>query len=378
MAYTRQNLQDDLTAIFHGTTLDKVSNIEGLFNRSARQFLLDLDPQETIRVADFSSVFDSIYTYSAPSDLKGNKIIDIRPRFNRNKSENITQTYSEEFDLYKENQNFALEFDDLTKTLRLRKNVGGRILINGCDTVTANGTWAVSGGASNLTADTIDKVEGSGSLNFDLDGATAGVLENSSMQVVDLTDHDEKSSLFVRVYMPTVATNVILRWGNDSSNYWSRTMTTAYDGAFRVGWNVIQFDWNGATETGTVAPASIDYARVTITYTGTADTDFRVDEISSHLPYAFEVVYYSKFLFRNSSGTWIEQTTAAADLINLDTESFKIYMDLCSYLISQQLQGEDAVSDMRFFRDEYIQGIKRYKSQYKSQVQSPRSTYYRF
>jgi hypothetical protein len=67
----------------HGTTLSQVENISGVFNRAARQLLLDIDPQETKRIEQLASpIFYQVYDYAPPADLKGQKIIDIFPQVN--------------------------------------------------------------------------------------------------------------------------------------------------------------------------------------------------------------------------------------------------------------------------------------------------------
>ena len=378
MSYTIANLKDDLERKLHGTTLNKLQDPYALIAEAARNVLLKIDPQETKRVTQIeNALYDDVYRYPLPDDIKGKKVLDLRPQVNRKKGDNFSQVYNEEFDTYKTNNDFTIEFDDAVKSIRISKALVAGLLLNECDSLTANGTWAASGGASNLSVDELYYQTASASLNFDLDGVTAGVVQNSTMTQVDLSDHDEKSSFFVWVYMPTTVTNVILRWGNDSSNYWSRTVTTAHYGAFQVGWNLLRFDWNGATETGTVAPSTMDYLHVTVTYTGTADTDFRIDSIYSKLPSIWEIVYYSKFLFRSSSGTWIETPTSDSDIVNLDTEAYNVLLYETCFLAAQEIKGEDATFDVEFWENKRDDSWEEYGNQNKSEWIKPQGRYYR-
>lgn len=381
MAKTISNLKDDIAAAIHGTSIDKIQNIDGLIYRAAGDLLLEVDPIETKRTQQITNaLYDQVYDYVIPTDLKGKKVIDIKPQINRNAADSLVQRYSKEFDQYKSDNTFSIKSNSGVKTIRISKSVTGNITVNSVDSLTANGTWAASGVGTNLTLDTVYNITGDASLNIDASSAGNVILENSTMTQVDLSDHDEQSGLFVWAYMPdtSLVTNVTLRWGNDSSNYWSRTVTQSHDAtAFQTGWNLLRFDWNGATETGTVVPTIIDYLRVTIAVTG-ADTDYRIDNIMSILPVLYEIEYYSKYLFRNVSGTWIETISADTDYINLDTESYQLLFNRVMILLAPQLQGSDASLDLQFYSNSYKEGVKRYTEQYKSEWQKPSSIYYSF
>lgn len=386
MAYERVNVLDDLSGLLHGTDTSKITNINSLLRRAAQEFLNHIDPAETKRVASLS-LFDQILDYSPPSDLKGDKVIDIRPAIpeTRSKKENFTKVSNEEFDLYGQDMVFTVEWDDATKFLRVRKALSGNILLHNMDSLTSNGTWAAvsGGGASNLAADEIEKSQGTASTRFDV-GATGGAIENSTLTAIDLSDHQEKSSLFLRLFIPdsTIMTNVILRWGSDSSNYWSRTVTAPHIGSFRNGWQWVRFDWNGATQTGSVTETGIDYLRVTVTTTA-ADTDFRVDEIRSILPHPHEIVYYSNFLFRTSGGTFQETFSGVADLLNLEEQSYILYTYFAAWLVAQQIQGADSATDATFFERKLFGDarqpglVSRYKIANPPEAIKGRSYYYR-
>jgi len=385
MAYTIAQWKTDLSSVIHGVNIDKVNAPLDLAFRAARGVLADVDPFETQRIAQIvNSVFDDVYDYTVPADLKGNKVIDIRPQVNRTPADNFSQTYSERFDMYKGQSNnlFQIQTNTNTKSIRLAKDAGTAVLLNEMDSITANGTWVVGGDAENLSVDTLQYVSGSGSLKFDLDGSTTtGYLENSTMDAQDLSDYEDESSLFVWVYLPDASTitNVILRWGASASVYWHRTVTAPHFGAFVNGWNLLAFDWNGATEVGSptsATAAAIDYLRVTVTYDGVADTDFRLDKIIARKGEIFDLVYYSKYLFRTTAGVFIEAPTLDTDEINLDTHSYNLFLNKSAYYAAQQLQGMDSGFDLNFFKGEYMEDLRRYKKLYPSELEKPRQPYY--
>ena len=88
--------------------------------------------------------------------------------------------------------------------------------------------------------------------------------------------------------------------------------------------------------------------------------------------------YYSKYLFRDAiTGAFQETVTDNSNFINLDTESFNLMVYLVAYFAVQQQQGLDAMFyDGNFFLQQYQQGLARYKSMYKSELQKPQSSYY--
>ena len=381
MSYTIAQAKDDLEGVLKGTSINKITNIYPLFDRAARQLLEDADPQETKRRAQIANaIYDQVYDYAAPSDLKGNKIIDLRPQVNRSLKDDFTQNYSEEFDLRKLTEDNLLQvtFNQGVKTIRIKKALTGAITVNEVDGITTNGTWVGSNDAGNLSSDTLNYVSGGGSVRFNLDGATTtGTLTNSTFTAVDLSDHEDESSLFLWTYLPvaSVLTSLALRWGSSASAYWTDSATTPHSGSFLNGWNLVRFDWNGATEVGAPVSSAIDYLQLIITYDGNPETDLRLDNVVSNLGQIFEIEYYSKFPFANAAGTWQERTTADTDTVNLDVESYNLFLFKAAEFASQQ--SEMSKDDTTYFANQYLRALRRYKGMYKGEILKPRSYYYR-
>ena len=388
---TIANLKDDLKGLAHSTSLDKITNLNSLLQRAARNFLTRIDPSGTKRSAQITNALHKdIYDYTAPSDLKGKKVIDIRPQVNRTSSDNMSQRFSKTFDIKKALSTFQIRDDSMVKTMRIAANLASSLTLHTCDSITANGTWAVGGDATNLTLDDLNYYSGSASLNFDLTGsATTGYLENSTMNKVDLSDEQDIGTVFALVYIPdtSIITNFILRWGDTSSAYWSKTVTAPWDRtSFRNGWNILGFDWNGATKTGSPDSSAIDYLRFTVTVSAaTAETDLRLDKISCSAGKIWEIEYYSKYLFQSSGGTWKETTTDDGDYVNLDTDELNLFEYEVGMVMAQQIQGRDGASDYQFFKQQLglddegniIGGLYlQYLQDHPSEAIRPREFYY--
>lgn len=374
------DLKNALTRKARGTNLDDVRDVNGLIEEAARTVLTDTDPAETKRISEITNtVYDQVYDYPLPSDVKGNKVIDLRPVVNRTVRDQYSNQYDKDFDAYKADGTFNIRFNNGSKSLRIVTTAG---LSNAdIDDVSEITGWTAGNDAGNISLDEKWYISGGASLKFDLDGATTDGYLEKTVDSIDLSGFDNAGSIFLWLYIPdsTIMTSVDLRWGNDSSNYWSKTTTVnAAGNGWENGWNLIRFDWDSATETGSVTNTVIDYVRVTLNYDGTADTDFRLDNIVARLGSIYEIEYYSKYLFRTTGGTWGETITADTDLINLDVDSYNLLIAKGYELIAEQLGGEDSVFDVQEARNAYQGALNKYNQNYKSEKLKSQSTYYRY
>ena len=223
------------------------------------------------------------------------------------------------------------------------------------NSLTTGGTIAVVAGATNLVRDLLIKWSGSASVRFNV-AATGDGIQSTNVTTLDLTTWDEVADVIVAVYVPSVTnlTSLTFIWGNDlTTNYWTSVAQTAQaDGsAFQNGWNIIKFPWSTATETGTVAPATIDSFRITFTVAA-AITAIRVDNILFSLGTSFFIKYYTKYGFKNAAGTYIQRPTVDTDTVLYDDTSELIYIYELAKTSAQQIEGGDSVFDINFINGE--------------------------
>lgn len=379
---TIQDLENRLIRYLHGTTLDQVTNIYDLIYDSAEQLLLDIDPQET-KVITQIPLFNSVYDYPCPTDLKGNGAIDIYPQVNRTYADYYSQKYNQDFDLDKLTDltdSFTVLFNASTKSLRINApTLTAPTILNQASSLSNNGTWTADGVvATGLVANNTNFQSAGGALQFNLTSGT-GYITNSTSGSVDISSMLNQGSLFLYAYLPTGSqfTNLQIQWGSSTSNYYSVTATQNQMGvAFNNGWNLIQFPWLGASVTGTPDPTKITYLKVLCTATA-SQTGVLVNNIFAGMPLLCNLEYYSKYLFRDSTGAYKQIPTATTDLINLDTETFNALIYQCGLQLAQQQQGVDALFyDAQYFTNKYDQVIERYKALYKSEKQIPQGIYY--
>ena len=383
--------QSDFYEIVDGMVHQKFAQCNDrqvISNRAVRFALQDIDMRSAKRKATLSpNMYANVYDYSAPTDLKGEKLIDLRRQVNRPSNERWLLVDDADFDRKKSISHYrvALRDENFAKLLRIDGiDTSDSKSLHSCESLTANGTWAATADASNLTLDNDNFITGGGALNFDMaTGATTGYIENlTGMAAVDLTDYDEIGSIFVWVFIPDYSdaegdtvTNFILRWGNSSTVYWSRTVTVNNEGVtFYDGWNLLRFDWNGATETGTVAPATIDYLRLTVTKSTSlaADTDWRVDNFIARIGTIYDVVYYTKYGWQTSALAYQEESSATTDLLVADTDEIEIIALKAAEYASQELKDYD---DTKYFRDEYELAKRKYEANNPSEALKKQRSY---
>jgi len=370
--YTISNLKDDVVAQLHNTSINKFQNFYGAVNRAARQIQADADLFETERTSQITNaIYDRVYDYALPSDLKGNKIINITPQ--ATSADNMLQKNNQEFSIYRQDKTYNVQFNSGVKTIKLSASQSTGIQIG------QDGTWVASDDAENVSEDSQYRLSGSYSTKFDLSGAgTDGAIINTTFTSSDLETHENVSALFMWLYIPdsSIMTSVELQWGTDNANYWDRTATEGHSEDFLNGWNLIRFDWNGATENGTPDSSDISYLKIVVNYDGTADTDFRLDSIISKLGNIYDINYYSKYLFQSSAGVWKENVNDDEDIVNLDTDSYNLLTYKVAEVLAMQQQGESSGFDVAYYVENYQRALAQYKRTYKSKINKIVDIYY--
>lgn len=348
---TWADVKQNLAGMMHGTTLNRVRNIEMAAERAQNALLSRIDPIDTQREAALANVVhDDIYNYPLASDYK--KLIDLYPQDDRKSTDSALRVYPERFSLQSliRNKQVTIESREGTKFIRINWRSRQGKVAHTMNSLTANGTWSTVGGAANIVLDKLFKISGSASIRFNL-VTTGDGLQNSGLTALDLSDWDEQADWFIWLYFPSVSAliSVTARWGNSASVYWqSEAQTAQADGtAFKVGWNLIRFPWTSATETGTVDPNEIDFFRFTIAATA-AISNIRADNILVSLGRNFDIKYYSQFIFKNSAGTFISRPTADDDEVVLTGTALQCFFMELLKAAAQQAEGEDSAFDITF------------------------------
>ena len=348
--FSRTELKTKLSPKISGTISD--GDLNTILNDAVIETLADIDMRSMKRKSALSpNLFDDIFDYTAPTDLKSNKIIDIKPQIHRGRMDEWRLTTEEEFDRLKEDHRVdewgdpikisrsqwlgdslvAISDADFVRKIKLSRPIDDdSVTISDLDAV---GTWVLFGDGENLTADSSNYVKGSGSINWDISsagGTTAGI-QNSSISSFSIADYLSEGSFFVWVYITSATnlTNFILRVGSSSSAYYYITITTANEGAaFRSGWNLLRFDLiNKETNSSPVSTACTHVALYMTKAAGkVSETDYRFDWLVLKKGNHYDLIYYSKYGWQDDTGTYLEESTDDTDLLNVDTDELRIVL----------------------------------------------------
>jgi hypothetical protein len=343
--YSRTILKANLAPKVSGTILDADWNT--ILNDAVSEVYSDIDIKSAKRKAALTpNMFDEIFSYTCPTDLKS--IIDIRPQIKRGRMDDWRLTTEEEFDRFKEDNRLdqwgdpinlsrsqwlgdsivAISTADFVNKLKISRPVNDdSTVISELDSL---GTWVLFGDGTNLTKDSDYYAKGSACINWDISaagGTTAGI-QNTTLTQFDISPYTS-GSVFVWAYITsaTYLTNFILRIGSDTSNYYSITITTNNEGtAFYAGWNLLRFDFVNKVATGTVDEDACDYVALYMTKNALkiSETDYRFDWLVMKKGEHYHVIYYSTYGWQSNAGVWLENATADTDYLNCDNTELKL------------------------------------------------------
>lgn len=374
-SYSYSELLNEIVDSARRANITNVITARIPINRGARRVLQDVDLRGTKRNSVLGTdLFNDIYTYPSPSDLKGDAVIDIIPQVNRSSRFRVTLVDEAEFDLkkYIDTDIIAIARDELVNTIKFSGDVDDETLTMATfDTTTADGgTWTAFGDATNVTNEADNFIAGAGSVEFDLTGSgtTAG-LENTSVTSQDISAYVNAGHVFVWVYInsTTNLTNWILRIGSSSSDYYTQTVTTDNaSAAFVNGWNLLRFDFASMTETGSVTDTAVNYVALYMTKTsGKNDDGYRIDHMVLHSGEIHNILYYSRFPWQSSAGSYLEDSTADTDLLNAETDEFDGFVFRCKAELFREVRRFDLVKDA-------MAEYKEWKSEYQRKNPSER------
>lgn len=357
---------------------------EATMNDAVREYL-KLDPRSTRRKSALApNLYGGIFEYAAPSDLDGQKIIDIPAQAKREDNQ-FFLVPSEEFDRAHPLGAIAIDDYNNTRILKINSRTDSKqIVLSELDSLTSGGgTWSAFGGVTTVEADTDDFIKGGGSVSFDINATsntTAGIV-NTSLNSFDLTDYlGGNGSVFVyaRINSATNITNYVLRIGSSDSAYYSKTVTAKHDGtAFVAGWNLLRFDLTSLTTTGSPTNTATTYCALYMTKTTgkISESDYKFDWLTIMKGKFHDVKYYSKYGWTSSSGAYKENSTSDSDLLVADTNEYNLIIQKASELAADEVNDDNTAQK---YKDKFIESSKSYRMNNPSEAKIMTNEYYNY
>lgn len=328
------------------------STLNNSLNSALDQFLLLVDIPQAEKKQNIT-LFNEVSYYPAPTDFNG--IIELRPFISSRYSDlSLDLSQSPVFDqqyLNGNNHIFGVEYTGENKELRINITTTGENLVLD-DFETA---W------TGTTSDNINYTTGSKSIKW-----------SSSSEITHAITSKDISSylnpyLFIDVYIPSDTTQVIVKIGNNASNYYTFTATAGYSKSFVAGWNTIGVSFEDKIETGTVDETDIDYLAITIDGTGTR----RADNLVIREGNIFEMKYISNKVVKTSAGVYNQHFSADDDTLIFDSDLESVFIDFVASYIAPNAEVNGST-----FYDMAMLGLRNYLSRKPSKRKKTIRQYY--
>lgn len=383
MSYTRADLKTRINAGVKGK-IGVLISPEDTINQAVRDVYALVDLRSAKRRVSISpGLFTDVFSYTCPSDLNNQSVIDINLQVNRPYNSDYFLVTTEEFYRRKDSRSIAIEtHDQLTRILVNAQVPDHTLIVSPLDsTISGGGTWVASGDATNITANTDNYVKGNASLSFDINSSantTAGI-KDTGLNTFNITDY-RNSSVFVWAYIVSVTgiTNYVLKIGNNTSNYLMSTVTTTHEGTvFSTGWNLLRFDLSSATVVGTLTLSTFSYSEIYMTkaITKIGETGYLFDQIQIKKGQIADLTYYSAYPWTSSAGAYKLSSTSDSDIIIADSGEFNLMVYKGIELAAAEMD-EDAIEKKAQGR--FKEQIEEYTSSNASEAKLLTSTYYDF
>jgi len=362
--YTVKSLFDLVLPLFQGTSISTLRSPNNIAKSAALMMRSRIDLVESEHVVPLIPAMingDNIYQY--PQDAQA--VIDIAPATGRNFSGEpfFKNSPSRDISLSRtQKPMFSVEWRNGMQLLRIMSPVGHPIPtpINACDSLTADGLVLPSGGAVNARMDTIQFLNGTGSIAFDINALSAqSVITFENMTSKDISAVMEGIAS-VGLFLPPNAegkvSSVQLVLGSDVAFANAITMTTntnGYGGAFTYGFNVLRFDLGLASETGTFNPAAVTQVKVIINTAGNVDAIIgaKIDAIMAVKGVAYDLSYYSKNLFQLAGTSAMTDSPTDAglmDTIICGDDAINIMINEMIKLCAKELRGKEGQDQIAY------------------------------
>ena len=381
--YTRANLKSDINRGIQGK-IGMLISAEDTMNETVRKLYLKHDLRSAKRRAALTpDLYNGIFEYNCPSDLKGNKIIDIPAQAKRQDGE-FTLTTPEEFRRHNGRVSGEIAIDDYNaqRLLLINSRVDSKTLV--ISELDAVGSWVAFGDGENVARDDADFVKGAGAVKFGISsagGTTAGIA-NPSITSVDISDFLGGTSAFFvfhRITSTTGVNSIEIRFGNDASNYHYKRVTAQADGtAFIAGYQLLRFDVESYTTVGSVTNTNLTYFALIINKEASkvSETDYKFDWLVLKKGVIHNVHYYTKYGWQTSAGAYQENSSNDSDLLVADTDEYDLIVAEGRVLAAQETDlVPSKIDDLKKDRDT---ALNKYTIDYPSEAKIMSTEYYEF
>lgn len=352
---TVAQFKDILGSKTGGKPISKIPNFYSMLYQAMMMVKSQVDLPSSIRTQQLvNPIYSDVDYYVVPQDLGMMAIVNLRPitpddsYYDYHNFSQRQFTIENKFDTTTNfTRRYAIKYQNGTPYILISGIGEVPLVINNCESLTANGTWGAYGVASAVALDTMQMYSGNASITFTVNAGGAQGLQNSNMTSVDLT---EENDIFYAVYLPTTTgvTGVRLGIGQSTGAYYTATSTTDFFGnALHTGWNLISVAKSAFTAgVGSPTWSGVVFARFEVVGTfATSTSGFRFDNLVANVGVLMEFDYYSDYSFASSSMAFKAMPTADSDYIVMDATELPLLINQMTEIMAVDLKQSGATVD---------------------------------
>lgn len=342
---TVANLKTNVAGLLSGVDLNNVDDVYGCFQRAVATMVQKADVPECMGIQNIT-LYDGVIDYLCDDEIFSTAINDIRPQgISRSLSNFVFKKSQLDFDRMKETYNnfgtySTFKYYNGVPIISILAPFPKQKII--LDTMSDTTGWVASGSAGTIYQDTSTFYHQPASLRFNLTNASTGIL-TKTIDSTDIASYTGVGVGFLAIEIPqgtnaTNLTNIEVRIGSDSSNYYTATASTGFLGAWTSGnWTLVSFD--GATATGTPNMAKTTYVQVRLT-TGATITNFRVGRLWISMPSQAQIFYQTAAVFLTPGQTQANsEIVSDTDEIILQDPAYNIFQYECANAVLENVGG---------------------------------------
>lgn len=377
--YTDTRFENDINGKINNRS-DMIIDFRTVRNNAASQVITDINLRSAKRRARLSpGIYEDVLEYIAPTDLDAENIIDVTADSDERHDIEWGLTTTEVLRNRPHRNHRAYDFDALLAVdeyngerrilLSTTETIEDSVTITPLNDVTENDSaWTTTGDATNIHTDKYSYKKGSGSVAVDLNsdnGTTFGIENNGleSMEIDDKYFHDS-GAIFVQVFLPSNVDDINgfdIKIGSSSSDYYAIASNKRHDGTdLSVGWNLIRFDLNSRTETGSPDKTDITYVAISVDKDSDLSevTDFKFDHVVLRAEEKGDIYYYTKYPWVSAAGVYKRESTTGTDLLVAEEDEYKLYVLKGIALALDELEEEERAMSVK---TEYQNELEKYK-----------------
>ena len=379
-------LKKDVDSNLHAGGVSGLQDFYNTVDKGRLSFISKVRPEELIRKTYIEqAMYPNVNRYACPSDLKAKDVIEISKLSGYRNVESMEKplmlVYRRRSDQKRSlSRNvISVNYENGVKYMENSKLHGLRgqkpIVINNCDSLTANGTWNTGGNVVNFHLDELNHVIGHGSYGFDINGSSVtGYIENFTLTPFAITDYMQKGAAFAWLDLP-IPQNIIavkMSFGSDLGNYYYSTVNQPHDNnTFVTGWNLVKYMLNNLSVFGIPNPNNCTFVRFDFMTNGQPIPNCHIDNILVRTGEVFEMQYNSSnILIDGVTGAWKTIPTQDTDIIVAEEDTYLLFMMEVTLAAQKELYGSGiaAQSDTTDIAADLLDLYGKYKIEHKSEA----------